>query len=335
MARAPGLAPRPSVGRRRDRFASSRATAFDLDLVVLPTSDGHRWDGMLYRPRHGDPGRHRLAVLVVHGSLGNYLTGIPRRLSFALARAGFPVLAINTRMANYGLVFGEGLLHRTPLDLDAGIDLLRRLGYDRIVLCGYSMGATMVTNYQATRELPDVAGVLTVAHPCSLPDSLRRRWERFGASPGYDEVEERARSALAPHFDAPDNDRIFVVQRGAGPSERPEHAEVWSYRTWWFSRGPEASHAISALGVQQLSVPLAIIQAGDDQLVGPDDGPELARLARGARCPSARLAVIAGASHAFDGHSNELTGLCEAWLSGLSESTWTDRDKDGGAPRRS
>ncbi len=310
---------RSTAGRRRDRFTIDRPL-FDVELVVLPTSDGHRWDGLLYRPRRGDPARRRLAVLVVHGSLGNYLSGVPRRLSFAVARAGFTVLAMNTRMANYGLVFGEGLFHRTPLDIDAGMTLLRRLGHRRVVLCGYSMGATMVINYQATRQAPEVAGILTLAHPMSLPDSLLRRWRRYGAHPGYEEVQERVESALAPDYESPKNDRIFVVQRGAGPSERPEHAEVWSYRSWWFSRGPSADHAVSALGMPRIRVPVGIIQAGSDQLVAPTDGSDLARIARSAGCPSVRLAVVGGASHTFDGHYGELAGLSEAWLSGRIES---------------
>lgn len=315
MARRAPLRPQRPASRARDRF--DEGDRFDLDLVVLPTVDGHRWDGLLYRPRLGDPARRRLAVLVVHGSVGNYLSGVPRKLSFALARAGFTVLSINTRMANYGVVFGEGLMHLAPLDIDAGMDLLRRLGHRRVVLCGYSLGATMVTSYQVARQAPEVAGVLTVAHALSLPAALRRRWERNGARPSYADVERRTRIALGDDPDDPDRDRIVVVRRGAGPSDRPEHAEVWTYRTWWFSRGPEAPHAVSADQVGLLRTPLAIIQAGEDRLVGGREGEDLACLARDGGCPAVSLAMVGGASHTFDRLERELGQLAEAWLATL------------------
>ncbi len=50
------------------------------------------------------------------------------------------------------------------------------------------MGSTMVTHYQAVHEPPEVVGVCTIAHPLSLPQSLRRRWERFGSIPSYNEM---------------------------------------------------------------------------------------------------------------------------------------------------
>ena len=151
---------------------------------------------MIFRPRRATPTAAALAVLVVHGSVGNYLTGVPRRISFGLAKAGFTVMSVNTRMANYGVIFGGGLMHRTPLDIDAALAVLRRRGFRRIVLLGFSLGATMVTHYQALRQPPDVVGVCTLAHPASLPAALRLRWDHFGADPGYEEVAERVHTQL-------------------------------------------------------------------------------------------------------------------------------------------
>ncbi|MDX6646984.1 MAG: hypothetical protein QOK40_2711, partial [Miltoncostaeaceae bacterium] len=195
---------RPFFGRDDKRLR--------LELLTLDTEDGQRWDGLLYLPP-GAGGRRtvaRPAVVVVHGSIGNFLSGVPRTVSFGLAQAGHPVLSINTRMANYGVFFGGGLLHRTPLDIDPALALLRRRGYERIVLLGYSMGATMVTNYQALRQAPEVAGLCTVAHPLSLPDSLRRRWVRYGARPSYEKVARRARERLMPDPERSERDEIFV-----------------------------------------------------------------------------------------------------------------------------
>jgi dienelactone hydrolase len=305
-----GFRPRGRADPRGRQAFGRDDRALVLDLVSLPTADGHCWDGLLYRPRGGDRARRRLAVLVVHGSVGNYLAGVPRWVSFGLARAGFSVLSINTRMANFGAFFG-GLLHRTPLDLDPALALLRRRGYERVALLGYSMGATMVTHYQAARADPAVVGLVTLAHPLSLPESLRRRWARFGARPTYEEMEARARRVVAGDPDAGD-DAIVVVRRATGPTDAPLHAEIWTYRSWWSCRGPEAPHAVSAQRIGGVRVPVAMVQAGSDQLIPRGEGDELARIALAAGCPRADVTVVEGADHVFTGREARAVAACEA-----------------------
>lgn len=308
-------------GLRRPVFTLDHPD-LDLDLLVLPTEDGHEWDALLYQPRGGDSRRRRVAVLVVHGSVGNYISGIPRRVSMGLAQDGFTVLAINTRLANYGAIFGTGLLHLTPYDLDPAIEALRRRGFERIVLLGYSMGATIVTHYQALRHPPEVVGLCTVAHPASLVNSLRRRWERYGARPGYIEVLHRAREALgadpSPHPRDDEGDEIFVVERASGPTDSPAHCEIWTHRTWWFSRGPGVEHLMSRSRIEHVRVPVVFVQAGSDEMIAPDEGDMLARFARAGGAPSARVVVIGGAGHTFRGVEAEMVQACIAWLEELA-----------------
>lgn len=285
-------------------------------MVVLHPEDGGYRDAMLFRPRDPDARHRRVAVVVVHGSVGNYLTGLPRRMAFGLAQAGFSTLTINTRMANYGVFFGSGLLDRVHLDMDAAMRALRRRGYRRVVLLGYSMGATIVTRYQAVYEPPEVLGVCTVAHPLSLPQSLRRRWEQFGSIPSYAEM-----TALAGHGlggrDDPAMDRIVIVRRAKGPTDRPEDAEIWTYRTWWHARGPEALSAESRRWVGVLRVPLAIIQAGEDPLIPDDEGTTLRQLALDGGCPDVHLQYVEGADHVFSGCHQAPIDAARAWIEGL------------------
>jgi len=302
-------------GRRRVPVFGRDDRELAIDLVVTHTEDGQNWDGMLFRPADvEDARRRRLAVLVIHGSVGNYLTGVPRRVSFGLANAGFSVMSVNTRMANYGVFFGGGLMHRTPLDLDAALQVLRRRGFRRIVLLGFSMGATIVTHYQALRLPPDVVGVCTLAHPASLPAALRLRWDHFGAEPGYQEVVETVHKRLAPDFEDASRDRIFLVRRARGFGDRPLDCEIWTYRTWWHARGPRAPHAESRLRVGHVTVPLAIIQAGEDELVREGEGPELEALARQGDCPSVHRTTIPDADHVFTGLDDELIEAVVDWL---------------------
>ena len=310
-----GVARIPHI-RRRIHLTDRRGLR--VDPVTVDTADGTTWDGLALTPRGSAPERRRLAVIVVHGSVGSYITGVPRWVSHGLAQAGFTVLSVNTRMANYGMFFGGGLFHHTPLDLDEWVALTRRMGHSRIVLLGYSLGASVVTYYQALRQPTEIVGLCTLAHPLSLPGSLRRRWERFGAEPDYDTVAARARAMLGddPNGDEGD-DEVFIVERASGPTTNPEHAEVWTYRTWWFSRGPEATAAMSCDQIRHVHVPVALFQGGDDPIVPRGDGQELEAIARAAGVPDVRHEVIADANHAFGGREHAVVQRCAEWLDEL------------------
>jgi len=316
--------PEPIV-RRAPAFGKDDSH-IETDLIVIPTDDRHAWDGMIFRPRHGaiDP---RLAVLVIHGSVGHYLSGMPRRLAFHLAQRGYAALTANTRMANYGVFFGTGLIDRAQLDIAAAVRALRERGFRRIILLGYSMGSTMVTHYQAVHAPPEVIGVCTIAHPLSLPQALRRRWERFGSIPSYNEMCAIVTRQMEGRDD-PDRDRIIIVRRATGPSDRPEDAEIWTYRTWWHSRGPEALSAESRRWVGLLRVPLALIQAGADPLISQAEGSLLATLARDGGCPAAHLEYVDGANHTFDGHELDAVNAAVRWVTRLAR----DAQRAGRSP---
>jgi hypothetical protein len=174
----------------------------------------------------------------------------------------------------------------------------------------------MVTHYQALRQPEDVIGVCTLAHPASLPAALRLRWDYYDSEPTYAEVADAAHLRLAPDYESPERDRIFIVRRARGFGDLPVDGEVWTYRTWWFSRGPRAPHAESRLRIGSVTVPIAIIQAGEDELVRRSEGPQLEGLARQGDCPGVARETIPGADHVFAGLDDELTEAVVAWLDG-------------------
>jgi alpha-beta hydrolase superfamily lysophospholipase len=298
-------------GLRPDTLFGRDDEGLALELVTVTTEDRHTWDGLLYHPRRGPRRRRAVTVMVIHGAMGNYISGVARRAAFELAHAGFPVLSVNTRMANFGVVYGGGLFERTPLDLDAALAMLRERGQGPVVLLGYGLGACVATYYQALRAPAEVVGLCGLVHPLSPAAALRRRWEWLEASPTYDEVARRAREAVTGD---PPRDGIFVVRHGSGPSDEPLADEVWSYRTWWSCCGPEAREADSAAWIGRLRVPVALVQA-ETNVTGPDrDGPELARLAREGGCPDVRLEVLEDADHTLWGRVPQATDRVVRWL---------------------
>jgi pimeloyl-ACP methyl ester carboxylesterase len=309
-----GAAP-PRPGRLELRGGVGEHASFGVDDSRAPvahltfrSSDGRTWDA-LHAPPATRSGRAEVLVVIVHASMGNYISGVPRRTALELAGHGYPTLSVNTRMANFGVVYGSGLLDRTPADLDGALALAGELGYRRVALLGYGLGATVVTHYQALRRPPAVEAVCTFAHPASLPECLRERWDLLGARPGYEQVLGEARRRVAT--EGAGGDDIFVVEHGAGDSASPADSEVWTYRTWWSSRSPEASHAISLLRVPELSVPLALIQPETDVELGY--GEALAAAARAAGVP-AHLERVPGCDHTFWGATPAAAAAASGWL---------------------
>lgn len=149
----------------------------------------------------------------------------------------------------------------------------------------------------------------------SLPSSLERRWERFGSIPSYDAVARAAWAKIggtAEHDEM--DDEIFVVRRATGPTDEPEDAEIWTYRTWWFSRGPQAYAAMSSRHIGELRVPIALIQASADLIVPTTDGDELERIARESGVPDVHHVVIDGADHVFEGRIDAVLAAVNGWM---------------------
>jgi len=285
----------------------------EVELVVLRTADHKHWDGLLMRPRQDLQGRADTLAIVVHGSLGNFMGGVPRRLAFELAHHGYPALSINTRMANFGVIYGGGLFDETPHDLDAALELARARGFRRVVLVGYSLGASIATHYQALRRPPEVVGLCTLAHPWSLPESIRRRWTVHRARPSYTEVE---RLALRAGVDRDGGDDVIIVHRGAGDRDAPSDTEAWSLKAWWQCRGPEAANATSVSRIRDVGVPVALIQAGADPVLPGGDGENLREAVQAAGLPC-HLEHIADADHTFWGLVPEAAERAVAWIDTL------------------
>jgi pimeloyl-ACP methyl ester carboxylesterase len=132
-------------------------------------------------------------------------------------------------------------------------------------------------------------------------------------------VADRVRAALGDDLEDPKNDRIMLVHRSQGPSDRPEHTELWTYSTWWFSRGPEADAACSWRWIDQVNVPVALIQAGSDPLIADDEASRLAELARSSGARPVIVRQIPGANHIFDRRESEAVRAASDYVDLLDE----------------
>jgi alpha-beta hydrolase superfamily lysophospholipase len=267
-----------------------RFRAADGFLVagLLVTNDYNKKEDILPIP----------VLLQVHGLLGHFLArGTPRLLPHALLARGFNALSINTRLACAGQMTSQGIFDDTINDIDAAIELLVQEGFQKIFLLGYSLGAGMVAHWAANQEHPLVNGLILEGAGFSLPDSRRKRWEKWGSSPTYAEVYERAKTILgADPYHAPD-DEVFVAYQSSGPSREPIHSEIYTYKTWWFMIGPEALNAMTHRHIAKINVPMLLLRGEHDPLVEAWETEALAQLVQEAGRASVRVRQISGAGH--------------------------------------
>jgi pimeloyl-ACP methyl ester carboxylesterase len=289
----------------------------DQELISIPFGNS-KIDALFYHTTaQSDQSEKEAIIIHVHGFLGNFLDGSQRFLPPILAKAGYSSLSINTRMANFSLFFGFGILEDTVPQIDTVIVFLKELGYKKIILSGYSLGGCIVLRYAALRndpsQYPSLKGVIALATPRSMPDSIRRRWDRWKSEPSYEEVYRQAKEILKPDPYNASEDRTILVYKARGDTYRPEHTEVYTYKTWWFLAGPEAEGARAYKQIEKIKIPILLTQGWHDDIIDPIETFELAQVAldAGNRDVSA---FYLNTGHTLEMKEEELGDIITKWL---------------------
>jgi dienelactone hydrolase len=289
------------------------------ELITLHAFDGQSHDALFHsddrltrvRERRLD---RRTAQIHIHGIMGNFLVGTLRFLPAAYAAIGLPMLVPETRMGNVGQLFGHAIFDEALLDLDAAVRWLSDNGYDGLVLSGYSSGATMAVRFAATRDLPQLRAVVLYGAPWGLPQSHEHRCRRWGSDPPYDDVLETVRRQVADDPDARLPDRMFTIAQSRGPDRLPRHSEIYTWRTWWHTRGPNAIPAMTFRNIGRVRCPLLLVQGDADQVVSFDEAQQLRAVAQAAGNHTVDVARIDGADHFFADREFAVTQAVGRWL---------------------
>ncbi len=267
-------------------------------IVSFPSRDGFRVNALLVAPSTEAEVLERPVVLQVHGVLGHFLArGTPRTIPPSLLPHGISTLSINTRMAFMGQIFGTGIFDDTVYDIEASVRYLEGEGFRNIFILGYSLGANMVVNYMTGEKRPSVKGVILEGCSFSLPDSQRGRYHKWGSIPSYEEIYFNAKRILGPDPRRSRADRVFIVYRAWGDTFNPSHTELFTYKTWWFCRSPEAEKAKTYKLIDRVGVPVLLLQGEDDYIVDGWEPKVLARIARRGGNDDVTLRYIPGARH--------------------------------------
>ena len=147
-----------------------------------------------------------------------------------------------------------------------------------------------------------------------MPDSIRRRWDKWNSQPSYEQVYNEAKEILYPDPSSEDvDDRTIIIYKARGDSYRPEHTEIYTYKTWWFLAGPEAESAMGYKQVVNIKVPILLIQGWNDEIVHSSETHDLAQVAITAGNDDVS-AFYLNTGHSLAGKEEELGDIIIRWL---------------------
>jgi pimeloyl-ACP methyl ester carboxylesterase len=237
-------------------------------------------------------------VLLVHGVLGHFLArGTPRLLPNAFVENGISSFSINTRMAFTGQMFGGAIFDESIMDIEAAVDFLVKEGFRNIYILGWSLGANITVYYCVNNAHPNVKGIILEGCSSSLPVSNKNRLDKWKSVPSYDHIYDLAKKVLKPDPVTTQNDRVFIVYRAWGPTFNPGDVELFTYRTWWFMRSPEAYNAKTNEIISDVKVPVLFIHGGEDYIVGPEEPESLVEILNKSGNDDVQLTFIPKARH--------------------------------------
>ncbi len=272
----------------KQRLIRLRASDGNLITSLLLASDYVKLDDILGTP----------ILLQIHGLLGHFLArGTPRLLPHALLERGFSSMSLNTRLAFAGQFTGKGIFDDTLMDIDAAFDFLNDTGFENIYILGYSLGASMLAYWMAERRPQSVRGIVLEGIHYSTSEAQRARLKKWGGSPTYEEIYQRARDILGDDPYNSNRDEVFVVYRARGPSAQPTDNEIFTYKTWWFMMGPHAYGAMGSRHIPKIETPILFLRGENDFIVDQWEVDELIKLAREAGNRNIRLRVVPDARH--------------------------------------
>ena len=289
-------------------------------IISIPF-DHHQIDALFYHlVTHKEHLEQKPVILRLHGTLGNLLDETEHELPSVLAAEGYSSLTMNTLLANLGLFFGFGLFDDIMPQIDKACEFLKKLGFKKIVIAGHGLGGCMAVRYAALRndplKYPAIKALIAVATPYSMPDTIRRRWKRFGSDPSYDDIYVRAKRIFKPPpGEEPASDEPFVVKKAHGTTYLPEHSEVYTLKTWWSLAGPEAEGTKAYKHIGQVKVPILLVHALHDDIIERREFEDLGKIAAEAENNDvSQLLVDAG--HRFEGKHDELGQIIVKWFNG-------------------
>jgi len=218
-------------------------------FLKFTTVDGINFNGAIWEPQNERP---KLAFLLVHGLGANYTITFGS-IPSVLASKGYAALSINTR-AHDGDALKDNL-NDNQKNLAAGVSILKNLGYDKLVLLGYSAGALHVIHYEAFARDPAVRAVVIGGAGANLP-WLTKSLSEARDTRLYDRLYNTAKELIAQ------GKPTAMLPEQMPSTLGPLTISAISFMTY---ASPEG--AVSTTLIRQIPVPILMIRNQSDSVV--------------------------------------------------------------------
>ena len=281
-----------------------------VELVSLLNDDGLRLDGAYYAPAEGAEGAGPVdAVLLIHGSRGNFYDGATKSMAQDLSAQGYACLPLNTNAHDTAWYNPGGqnfkgnafeVLENTGTDLRAGIDHLAERGYRSIGILGHSMGAVRVAYYAATHDDSRVAAVVPVS-------PVRLSYSYFMESEDAEEFAANIETA-----------RRLIAEGNPDDVFRVEHPipQLFSASSFLDKHGPEEKYNLikHAHGIR---VPMLTLNGSRETHSRLRDmAQDLAAAA--VNSPKAETLMVHEGEHSLVNRTEEASAAVLKWLAALT-----------------
>ena len=281
-----------------------------VDLINLTGGDGVNLDGVFFEPAPGTSPQGPVdALLLIHGSGGNFYRPATKAMGEDLRNQGYACLALNTKghdtvwaEQGAGRYYGNALeiLDNSRSDLRAGIDYLWDQGYRSIGILGHSMGAVKVGYYAATEDDNRVAAVIPIS-PVRLSYSYYMESE--------DAEEFRGILERADQLEAEDKAQELMEVRFP-------IAQLFSAYSYLDKHGPAERYNLVTLS-PRIKVPLLVIGGELETHTRLRDCPQ-DMVTAAVNSPRAEYVIIAGGNHSLLNSAEKASATVLNWLASLA-----------------
>ena len=281
-----------------------------VDLINLASGDGVNLDGVFFAPAPGvSPPGPVEALLLIHGSGGNFYRPATKAMGEDLRNRGYACLALNTKghdtiwaEQGAGRYYGNALeiLDNSRADLRAGIDYLAQQGYRSIGILGHSMGAVKVGYYAATEADDRVATVIPIS-PVRLSYSYYMESE--------DAAEFQSIIERADQLEAADQAQELMTVNFP-------IAQMFSAFSYLDKHGPAERYNLVALA-PRIKAPLLVIGGELETHTRLRDCPQ-DMVTAAVNSPRAEYVIIPGGNHSLTNSTEKASATVLDWLASLA-----------------
>ncbi len=276
-----------------------------VDLVHTTTTDDVKISGIVLEPDRPRDDLMVDALVMVHGSAGNFYLSPSNPRAAKLRDLGIPTALFNTR--GHDVVGGRAgktrtgnayeLLSETHLDLKAAVAHMVERGYKRVGIWGSSLGAVRVVIAQAKNQDPNVAGVISLA-PLRFSHEYYSNCEM---SDQHLQYYEEAKALVAEGK----GDQIMMV-------DFPNENAYFSAGVY-LDRHCSEHYDITKGHADKITCPLLILTGTEEQHPRMRDaGRDMAELCKG--MDNVRWTHLDGADHGWHNKEDELFDEVLGWL---------------------